>query len=195
MLDDQSAEIRKEAAAALGGLGKSAQPALPRLAPLVRDPVAEVRAAAAGALGGLELEAEAVREPLAEALRDDEAEVRQTAMRAVQRLGPSGALFVPDLIRMAGRPRERQGVERALRRFEKARPDDRAVAGLIALLGHEKEGVRELAARFLGLAGPRASAALPALERLKDDPSEEVRERAAEARRLIEEPVEPDSDS
>jgi HEAT repeat protein len=181
MLEDPSLEVRVIAARTLGKLGKAAQPALSGLAALVRDQPAEVRAEATLAIGSLELDAETIRPHLATALRADEPEVRRAAMRSIQRLGPQAAIFVPDIILLAGRPDEQRSVERSLRRFERAGTDPRSVPELIEQLSHEQEAVRLLAIKFLALAGPSAKDAIPALERLREDPSAKVREQAEAA--------------
>lgn len=178
MLDDPTPEARTCAAQTLGKMGKAAQPALPRLVALLRGQPAAIRAEVALALGSLELDAEAVRPHLAEALGADEADVRRAALRSIQRLGPQAVLFVPDIILLAARQDERRSIERTLRRFERSGPDPRSVPDLVERLGHEQETVRLLAVKFLSLAGPNAKDALPALERLSNDPSAEVRRQA-----------------
>ena len=68
-----------------------------------------------------------------------------------------------------------------LRRYERRGPDVRSVPELARLLEHDQDNVRLLAVKFLGLAGGSAKGALPALERLRDDPSTEVRKQAEAA--------------
>jgi HEAT repeat protein len=184
LLADPSPEIRALAAQTLGSLGTAAQPALPELAALLNGQPVEVRAAVAATLGSLELDAEAIRPYLAPALRD-EPDVRRAALRSIQRLGPRASLFLPDIILMAANPGERRDVERSLRRFERNGPDPRSVPDLVKHLSHEQEAVRLLAIKFLGLAGSKAREALPALERLRDDPSIEVRQQAEAATQRI----------
>ena len=105
LLDDPAPKIRTIAAQTLGKMGKAAQPAFDRLTSLLGAEQVEVREAATSTLGSLELDAEVVRPHLARALRDDKSEVRRAALRAIQRFGPQGAIFVPDIILMA----EKQG--------------------------------------------------------------------------------------
>lgn len=147
---------------------------------MAAEPV-EVSEAATSALGNLEVDVETLQPPLARALRDDRPEVRRAATRVIQRLGPDGALFVPELIELAGDKESRRTVERLLRPFEARGPDVRSVPALVRQLGHDRVPVRLLAVKFLGLAGGNARDALPALERLRDDPSVEVRKQAAAA--------------
>src|SRR5262249_29154444 len=174
-------KVRTISARALGGLGKVAQPAMARLASLLSAQPVEVRAAATTALGSLELDAEVIRPHLARALRDENSEVRRAASRAILKLGPQGAIFIPDLILLAEKKENARSVERLLRRFERAGPDKRSLPELIKHLDHKENRVRLLAIKFLGLAGRDARDALPALERMRDDPSAEVRMQAQAA--------------
>ncbi len=186
LLDDPAPKIRTIAAQTLGSDG---QGGTTRVAP------AELRSwgpsrsrsgeAAALALGSLELDAAVIRPHLAKALRDDKSEVRRAAMRSIQKLGPQGAIFVPDIILLAENKDNLRSVERMLRRFERAGPDVRSVPELVKQLEHDQDTVRLLAIKFLGLAGPSAKDAIPALERMREDPSAEVRKQALAASEQI----------
>ena len=178
LLDDPTPKIRMVAAQTLGQMGKAAQPALARLTSLLDAPQVEVREAAVTTVGGLEFEAEVVRPTLAKALRDDRTEVRRAAMKAIQRLGPRGAIFIPDIITLAGGKETLRSVERSLRRFDRKEPDARSLPELLKLLEHKEATVRLLAIRYLGFAGAKARQAIPALERMREDPSPEVRKQA-----------------
>ncbi|WZO97363.1 HEAT repeat domain-containing protein [Isosphaeraceae bacterium EP7] len=178
LLDDPTPAVRSMSAKTLGSLGKASQPALHRLASLLDDGQAEVRSAAALTLGSLELEPEAIRPHLAKALRDTDPDVRKSAMGAIQRLGPPGAMFIPDIILMAEKKENVGAVQRMLRRFERKGPDARSVPELVKQLDHQQEPVRLLAAKFLGLAGTHAQDAIPILEKMRDDPSTEIRKQA-----------------
>jgi HEAT repeat protein len=185
LLDDPAPNIRTIAVQTLGSMGKAAQPALARIASLLGAEQVEVRQAAALALGSMELDAEVIRPHLAKALRDDKSDVRKVAMRSIQKLGPQGALFIPDIILMAEQKDNLRSVERMLRRFERAGPDVRSLPELVKELDHGQDTVRLLAIKFLGLAGPSAKDAIPALERMQKDPSAEVRKQALAASELI----------
>ena len=106
-------------------------------------------------------------------------------MRAIQRFGPQGAIFLPDIILLAEKKENLRSVERMLRRFEARRPDVRSLPELVKQLDHKQDSVRLLAIKFLGLAGPSAKDAIPALERMREDPSAEVRKQAAAASEKI----------
>ncbi|QEH36199.1 putative lyase [Aquisphaera giovannonii] len=187
MLDDAAPRVRMTAARTLGGLGKAAQPVFPRLTPLLDAPQPEVREAATSAMANLELEAEALRPHIGKVLRDDSPEVRRAASRAIQRLGPQGALFIPDIILMAEKKETAQAAERMLRRFERGRPDARSLPELVKQLDHKQEKVRLLAIKFLALAGRDAKDAIPALERMREDASDQVRKQAEAACKRIKE--------
>ena len=181
LLADPLPKLRTTAAQTLGKLGKAAQPAFDGLAALLVDPLVEVREVAALTLGSLELDAEVVRPHLARALRDEKLEVRRAALRAIPRLGPRGSILVPDIIRLASSPSNSKLVDRALRPFERTGPDIRSLPELVKELDHEQVSVRLLAIKFLGLAGQNAKDAIPALERIREDPSAEVRQQAKAA--------------
>jgi HEAT repeat protein len=185
LLDDPSPKLQTAATGALASMGKAAQPALARLSPLLKNQQAEIREAAVTAIGSLELDAETLRPHLANALRDEKSEVRRAATRAIQRLGPQGAIFLPDIILLAEKKENLRSVERMLRRFEGARPDSRSLPELVKLLDHKQDSVRLLAIKFLAVAGPSAREAIPALARMHDDPSPEIRKQAAAASEKI----------
>jgi HEAT repeat protein len=117
--------------------------------------------------------------------------VRRAALRAIQRLGPEGVLFVPDIIALAGGKENLRSVERSLRRFERRGPDPRSLPELVKQLENDKDAVRLLAIKFLGLAGKSAHEAIPALERLREDPSAQVRKQAEAACEQIKNPSAP----
>ena len=82
---------------------------------------------------------------------------------------------------MAARKENLRSVDRLLRPFERSGPDVRSLPELVKLLEHDQVAVRLLAIKFLGLAGRSARDALPALERIREDPSAEVRQQAKAA--------------
>jgi HEAT repeat protein len=185
LLGDESPKLQSIAARTLGTMGKTAQPAFAMLTAQLKSKNAEVREAAALTLGSLELSALTIRPHLSPALKDDKQEVRRAAMKAIQRLGPQGAIFIPDIILLAEKKENLRAVERMLRRFESAVPDVRSLPELIKQLQHDQVAVRLLAIKFLALAGQSAKEALPALERLREDASPEVRKQAAAASERI----------
>jgi HEAT repeat protein len=181
LLSDPEPKSRAIAAMTLGRFGKAAQSTFPSLAMLLGDKDVAVREATAAAIGSLEIDAETVRPHLARALGDEKAEVRRAAARGIPRLGPKGAILIPDIIQMAARKENLRSVDRLLRPFERSGPDVRSLPELLKLLEHDQVPVRLLAIKFLGLAGRNAREALPALERIREDPSAEVRQQAKTA--------------
>jgi HEAT repeat protein len=193
MLGDATPRNRAIAAATLGKFGKDAQAAFPGLMTLLEEADAATREAAISAIGSLQLDAETVRPALAKALRDDKVEVRRAATRGITRLGPSGAILVPDIILMAARKENARSVDRLLRPFERTGPDPRSIPDLLKLVENDQIPVRLLAIKFLGLGGRNAREALPTLERLRDDPSAEIRQQAKSACDQIQKTLESDA--
>jgi HEAT repeat protein len=185
LLGEPDPKLQALAAQTLGRLGPAARPALDPLAARLSSPDAPVREAVVLALGGLGLEPDAARPHLAKALQDDAADVRRAAGRAIQRFGPRGAIFIPDLILVAAKKENAATAERGLRRYERRGPDPRSVPELVAMLDHKQDAVRLLAIKFLRLAGRNARDALPSLERLADDPNAEIRKQAEAACKQI----------
>lgn len=181
----ESPRMQVVAMQTLGRLGRPSQPAFEPVAALLESPAIDVREAAALALGSLDLDAEAVRPRLAKALRDESPAVRKAALRTVQRFGPAASYFAPDVILMAVDKDDRPAVERLMKRLERRGPDPRTIPDLAARLAHEHAAVRLLAVKLLALAGPAAEPALPALERLLEDPDADVRTQAQSARDQI----------
>lgn len=185
LLDDPSTRLRTVAVQVLGKMGKAAQPALDRLTSLLGEDQVEIRESVASVVGNLGLDAEIVRPALARAIQDKEQGVRRAALSAIFRLGPEGSILIPDLILLASREGGMSQSRRMLRRFERDGPNPKSVPELTLLLENDQQSVRLLATKFLGLAGAKARESLPALERLRDDPSEEVRKEAETALDLI----------
>ena len=121
LLNDPVPKIKTIAAQTLGMMGKGAQPAFDRLTPLLGVEQFEVREAAALTLGSLELEADVIKPHLARrcAIRSSRC---RAAMKAIPRLGPQGAILVPDIILMAENKQNLKSVERMLRRFHAQGP-------------------------------------------------------------------------
>jgi HEAT repeat protein len=165
----------------LGQIGAAAQPALDELVRLLEDDEVKVRAAATLALGGLELEPEQVRAHLARSLHDDQTEVRDAALAAIRKFRRRAAIFLPDLVRLAGTAGDQRWLRETLRRYERFGPDSKSIPELIELLNHEQLAVRLKTIDFLGLAGSEGAEAVPRLEALADDADEQIRKHAQTA--------------
>jgi len=170
-LRDQSPEVRKEAASALGRVGDST--AVMPLASALSDANPEVRAAAAGALARYR-DARAVP-ALAAALSDSESGVRRSALRALVRTRHESV--VPALIGALDdeAPEVREMAADVLGDLK----DSRAVPGLINTVRDQHPDVREEAIQ--SLYELRDSRAVPALIAATRDSVTKVRRIAASA--------------
>ncbi len=180
---DLPVSLRALAAAAVAKADPRGRRSLDRLLELLRDPRTPVRqtaAAALGQMGSAGLDSEPAREALRAALADPEPIVRAGAATALGMSAPAREPTVEALLRRTGDPDldVRQSVLWAL--ANAAKDDVRLPAALTAGLEDAAPKVRHRAAQLLGELGPRAMPALPALERLRDDPDPHVK-KAAEA--------------
>lgn len=164
-------ETRRQAAFALGTLGKDGRGAVRALAVALHDDEPRVRFNAALALFkiGPEGGAEGAVPDLSEALDDDVPLVRMDAAMALFRLGPAARAAVPALVAAV------------------QRRDNRTLAPGIPF-GHT---IREQAALALGRIGPDAREAVPVLRQALADDEPNMRGSAAEALHLID-PTAPD---
>jgi cellobiose-specific phosphotransferase system component IIA len=69
------------------------------------------------------------------------------------------------------------------------------VVGVGKQLEHNQDAVRLLAIKFLARAGPSAKEAIPALERMREDPNAEVRKQAQAASDRIKSKAESSQDN
>ncbi|GAX41682.1 hypothetical protein NIES4075_26790 [Tolypothrix sp. NIES-4075] len=172
--NDKEADVRKDAAEALGRIGEKAASAVPALIQALKnDKEANVRLFAASGLRGIGKEAASAVPALAEALKSDkEPDVRSIAVEALGRIGEKAASAVPTLTEALKNDNEadlHSSAAEALGRIgEKAAS---AVPTLTEALKNDKEAdVRLSAADALGSIGEKAASAVPALiEALKDN--------------------------
>ena len=158
-------DVRLVAARALRAIGPKAKGAADAIAVLFDDDDAYVRMVAALALGGLGEQSVAA---LRKALRDREPEVIKIAGHALADIGPAAAPAVPDLIPMIGHDNEQ--VRRAA--FKAIEGIGRAAAPATDALVREFErqgGHNHYIAWSLAAIGPGAKAAVPALEKARDN--------------------------
>jgi HEAT repeat protein len=169
--DDESVEVRKKAAEALGELGDP-RAVEPLAKALKDDESVEVREEAAEALG--ELGDSRAVEPLAQALKDDESvEVRKKAAEALGELGDSRAI---EPLAQALKDSDSESVRiKAVKAFDKL-GDLRAVEPLSHALGPgNSPTARQLAVMALGNIGGYKSieVLINALRACKDDVPED----------------------
>jgi HEAT repeat protein len=181
LLSDKSPELRAVVAETLGQIGVAAQPALEALVRLLEDDEVKVRAAATLALAGLELEPEQIRVHLARRLSDSQTEVREAALAGIRKFRRRSAIFLPDLVRLAGSAGKERWFRETLRRYERFGPDPKSIPELLELISHEELAVRLKAIDFLGLAGSDGAEAIARLELLSDDADEEIRKHSQAA--------------
>ncbi len=98
-LRDESPEVRRIAATALGVLGPAARSAAPALLRALQDPMPDVRRAALRALPGVENDPARLVPAIADRLKDADPGVRTDAAEMLKDAGPKAELAVPALIR------------------------------------------------------------------------------------------------
>ena len=164
-IDDEAAEVRKEAVIALEAIGHTAKDAIPALCRALRDPViADVAARALGTIGkGCSLAVAALREAL-------NSHVADHAAYALRQLGSEARNAVPGLVealRTGKKDSTRYAPVACLPRIG-ADPLD-IVPPLIEALESKDPILRHCAIKALGEIGLPAVAAIPALlNRLND---------------------------
>ena len=156
-LSDYSQIVRQKAVIALGKLGDLARPAIPEIEQRVQDAAER-------------LDAWKRFRPLA------------PAVRTLWNLQPDSPLVLECLLCDL---RENNEPWPAIAVLGEIGDSIRAVEPLQAMLQEEKWPTRENAAAALGAMGRKARGAVPALERLRDDPNDQVRQAVEEALRSI----------
>jgi HEAT repeat protein len=173
-----STGVRAECAAALGGLGPAARPAVQALFKALGDPSEAVRAAAARALTKVGLEGDDVPRLVA-ALGSRDTYVVAFAAWSLGNLGPAAQAAVPDLARALARDDTNAVVAGALARIGPAAAS--AVDALVEGLRSDDANRRWRAARTLGRIGPPAAPAVPSLTVALSDSDSLVRLHTARA--------------
>lgn len=164
-LHDLNPFVRAAAAKGLELLDDGAETAVPDLLHALHDDAAGVRAEAALALGFFSRRADASAPALAAALADPDPAVGAKAAEALGYLGPRAKAAVPELTRLArdrgAAPNMRYHAAQALVKIGDG--FDAAVPVLTDALGEADRRVGAEAAESLGLIGPAAAPAVPAL--------------------------------
>ena len=144
----------------LAKLGPRARAAIPALRKALTDPRLQVRIDAAEALTSIDPPApDAVRVLIA--VLDPYPEEAYEVPEALGRLGPAARAALPVLIGLLDKGTAREDVIEALVRID---PEGRVcIPALIKALGDKESSGVDAAARALGLLGPRARQAVPAL--------------------------------
>jgi HEAT repeat protein len=199
-LEDTDAGVRREVAIALGNIGAPAKVAVPTLVKTLRDPYINVRREAVIALGEMGPPAEAAVPALTKALEDPDEDVSRKAVIALGKMGPSAKAAIPALAKAL------RGYDINIRQeaaIALVKIDPAAISIFIAALedanaGDRYEAVIALgemdspakagasyayvgleAAIVLGMMGPSAKAAVPALTKALRHHDINVRREAA----------------
>jgi HEAT repeat protein len=158
LLDEERVEIRQEVITALVKVGP---PAVPALASALRHEDRLVRAGAASALGWIGREAAPAVGALRDAMRDDDKGVRIATIDALGRIGQAASPAIVAMVALGDDdPDVRSSMRDALRSIG---GNPLYVSQLAAQLPNGDEHVGEMAAYALGLVGPEAFPAVPAL--------------------------------
>jgi HEAT repeat protein len=193
-LSDPAVPGRLKALDVLETMGPDAAPAIPDLVRVTRDPELFVRWSAARTLGKIgPVDTPATLPALTRLLQDVDLDVAVAAARALGYYGPEAKAAVPALIqslKKASDGRMRLAVIASLKEIgTDSRP---AIPALVAALTDPDLDVRRAAAEALGLFGPTAAEAAPALRAALQqnradlaDPVLRVREAAARVRQAI----------
>ncbi len=184
-------DLRREAAAALGGIG--ARDAAPALIASLKDPDPGFRACAAETLGRIGWERQAAQyssrtiargaiKPLAEALKDADPGVRAAAAGALRDIGSEASAVIPELVTALSDPvaEVRVAALRAFGRVGSVPAGSRAV--VFALLKDSDPRVRRVAAGAIDEDALKTDAAVATLLTALKDADADVR--AAVAARL-----------
>ncbi|MCE9544569.1 MAG: HEAT repeat domain-containing protein [Planctomycetia bacterium] len=181
--------VRGQAAEILGRIGPPAASAVPALIEALDDDRPEVRREVLFALGAIGPAAKPAVAAARKALKDPEPKVRYSAVWLLGRLGPDAAEALPELEKdVCGQDAYFGNVcAWALFRIEphnQARID-KAMPVLISALDGDRPFVQVEAANTLGMIGPQAKAALPALKRLAESHDLDAAKAASDAIKKI----------
>ncbi len=169
-----------------GVLKLAGKPAVPALINLLGDPRVAVRQRACRALLGIGKEAEAALPRLADAMHDDDAGVRLRAVTAVLSFEAKAAPYI-DAIEAAARAKDETSIRCiALSKLPLVKGGDVKDARILKVLedalGEGSPNIQSCSAIGLGLLGPAAAPALPALRaRFLASPDDSVRRNVADA--------------
>jgi HEAT repeat protein len=186
-LADKDFTVRSGAAEALKRLGPKARPAIPALVVALKDRDARVGRIAAETLGAFGASSKSAVPSLIEIVKDRRSGARAAAATALGNIGQEADAVVPVLIDVLKQPGNDVGTQLAVR--EALAPfGPRAVRALVAVVSDPSEGTKTEgldarceAASTLGMMGPNAKEAIPALMRAMLDKNGSLRASAAQA--------------
>src|SRR5262249_49270737 len=150
VLGSARAPQRRQAALALGMLGREAKAAVPALVVALGDKNELVRRQAAQSLGDFGARARAAVGKLGEALRDAKDFVREQAADALGKIGPAARAAVPALVEALRDPVKYVRRQAAVALGKAGPPAHKALEALLQALEDPEEDVQSAAARALG---------------------------------------------
>ena len=169
-LDDEDAEARRQAAAALGRLGPEAEAAVPKLTGCLTDRDPDVRFSAAHALGSIGLPSKPAVPALINVMKDTAftRDGRPVWIMASLALGHVGPGAVPELIAALEDPNPHVCIGAAAALGYIGSDAKTAVGPLVTALEKDDPQTRNGIIHGLQGIGPDASAAVPALTKMLD---------------------------
>ena len=195
-LGSPDAEVRSQAAFALGSIGEPAKKSVPALAALLKeDPDANVRASSAFALSKMGLTAKDAAPALSQALSDDQPLVRINAANALRNLGPEARVAIPALLKGLLEERNEVYVDRFILTVQDAialaigkvtaGTDEGVPAMMEALRATKLSPTRKAIVRGLGEIGPAAKQAVPLILEFRADKDRLLQRTVEEALKKI----------
>jgi len=184
-LKDQLPTRREQAMRVLAKVGPEAAPAVPDLVGIIQGKDLKEKAEALYVVGAIGPGASAAVPAAVASLAEADAQVQQTAAYALGKMGPAAKDAVPALTKLTASNDELLKLAAVWALLQIGPVNDNlvktAVPLLTAALTSQRELVRLEAVLALGQIGKPAAAALPALEKSRQDTSANVRNAAAEA--------------
>ena len=157
----------------LVSFGKSASSLAPTISNLLAHERASVRVAAVDALAAVQPDNLALAGRLTEVLSDSEWEVRRVAAQALGEIGPEAKLATPKLFSMLKNEEDSDFASGALREIDAAPVE--AMPLFLENLSSEDRRTAFYSITLLGKIGPAAKEALPLLEKMMEENSEDRR--------------------
>jgi HEAT repeat protein len=181
-LDDPDSSVQAKALESLWELESLAKPATESVLRLTKSPNEQIRWRAISACGWIRIEPDKAVPILLAATKDESTFVRFRAAESLQRLKVASAEVVTAL---AGGLADEDWDVRNMCAEALGNMGEPAVSALILATTHPKAEARRYAASALLSIGPKAKAAIPALEAMNKDPDMEAGAMAARALRAI----------
>jgi HEAT repeat protein len=171
LLQDSSFDVREQAVWALSGMGELAAPTIESLLPRFLDRDPEVRARTAFVLGQIGRPAAKRGSAflVAAVLQDDNNRVRDTALYALDRMGESSQINLPEMLSLLKDPDPFVQANAATIIGNRGEPAKASIPALIRLFSGHQDFVASRAARAIGRIGPTAIPLLTPLLRKSND--------------------------